>query len=135
MTYALDANTISYLLRRDRNPEVAVRFAEAINLRHKYVIPPLSYYEVLWYLLRKSATTQLVYFSELYDKALVKIKMDEADIIAAAKLRAEMDRQGNPIGDSDILIAAYCLINGYVLVTNNIKHFEHIENLRIENWL
>ena len=37
--------------------------------------------------------------------------------------------------DADILIAAYCIQNNYILVTNNTKHFENIANLELENWL
>jgi tRNA(fMet)-specific endonuclease VapC len=35
----------------------------------------------------------------------------------------------------DALIAAIALANNAVLVTHNVKHFEHIEGLRLEDWL
>jgi len=34
-----------------------------------------------------------------------------------------------------MMIAATTLAENAVLVTDNIKHFKHVENLRIENWL
>lgn len=34
-----------------------------------------------------------------------------------------------------MLIAAVALANDAVLVTHNIKHFEYIEDLRLEDWL
>jgi len=36
---------------------------------------------------------------------------------------------------ADILIAAFCIINGYTLVTNNEKHFRDIEELDYTNWV
>jgi len=38
------------------------------------------------------------------------------------------------VGDADILIAAFCIVNGYTLVTDNVKHFENIAGLRLMNW-
>ena len=34
-----------------------------------------------------------------------------------------------------LLIAAYCVQNNYILITNNQKHFMNIENLQIANWV
>ena len=44
-------------------------------------------------------------------------------------------RRGELIEDADILIAASCLVEGIVLVTDNEEHFRRIEKLEIENWL
>jgi tRNA(fMet)-specific endonuclease VapC len=38
------------------------------------------------------------------------------------------------IGDADILIAAYCLVNDYTLVTNNTNDFNRIDGLKLVNW-
>jgi len=37
-------------------------------------------------------------------------------------------------GDADLLIAASCLVHGYILVTNNKRDFENIEGLQLEDW-
>ncbi len=52
----------------------------------------------------------------------------------AARIYAEHRRQGNPIEDADLFIAAYCIANSYTLVTNNTKHFENIDELHMANW-
>jgi predicted nucleic acid-binding protein len=44
-------------------------------------------------------------------------------------------KSGIIIDDADILIAAYCIQNNYTLVSNNMKHFEGMENLQVENWI
>jgi tRNA(fMet)-specific endonuclease VapC len=134
MIYALDTNIISYLLRQYYNREVAARFIEEIEKGNDYVIPPLSYYETTWYLLRKGATVQLRFFQNLYKNALVKASMSEAAFLKAAQIRVDLEMLGQSVGDGDIFIAAYCLVNDYVLVTNNMKHFERIEGLKCVNW-
>jgi len=39
------------------------------------------------------------------------------------------------VGDFDLLIAGFASVKKLYLVTNNIKHFQHIPDLNIENWL
>jgi tRNA(fMet)-specific endonuclease VapC len=41
---------------------------------------------------------------------------------------------GTPIGQMDTMIAAHALSLGFILVTNNSKHFSRVSGLRIENW-
>ncbi|HEA68208.1 MAG TPA: type II toxin-antitoxin system VapC family toxin [Desulfobacterales bacterium] len=52
----------------------------------------------------------------------------------AADIRAGLEAQGRPIGPYDILIAATALSKKGTLVTHNIKEFNRIEGLQIEDW-
>jgi len=52
----------------------------------------------------------------------------------AAQIRVELEKQGNPIGPYDILIAATAIANRATLVTHNTKEFSRIENLLIVDW-
>ena len=136
MTYALDTNIVSYMLREDRNKEVVKRFRAEVKQGHGYVIPPLCYYEITWWLLRKKATAQMHSFQELYKNAFIKVSMNEADFHKAAQIRADLDERGQPIGkqDNDIFIAAYCINHDFVLVTNNLDDFKRIDGLKLVNW-
>ncbi|WP_310889368.1 type II toxin-antitoxin system VapC family toxin [Delftia sp. UME58] len=51
------------------------------------------------------------------------------------QLRAYLRAQDSPIGDFDEMIAAHALALDAILVTDNVRHFERIPGLRIENWL
>ncbi len=51
------------------------------------------------------------------------------------ELRWILERQGQKIGDMDMLIAATALEERLVLVTGNTNHFGRIPGLRIENWM
>ena len=50
-------------------------------------------------------------------------------------IRALLEQQGNIIGAMDLLIAAHSVSLGAVLVTNNVKEFERVPDIRIENWV
>jgi tRNA(fMet)-specific endonuclease VapC len=51
------------------------------------------------------------------------------------RLRTGLEQRGQPIGANDLLIAAQAMALGHVLVTDNEREFERIDDLRCENWL
>jgi tRNA(fMet)-specific endonuclease VapC len=51
------------------------------------------------------------------------------------EIKAKLRRDGKLIEDFDLLIAATALAHDLILVTNNLEHFERIENLQIEDWV
>ena len=51
------------------------------------------------------------------------------------RLRAELERQGRPIGGNDMWIAAHALALECTLVTANEREFRRVPGLRVENWL
>jgi tRNA(fMet)-specific endonuclease VapC len=50
-------------------------------------------------------------------------------------LRTHLEKQGTPVGSLDMLIAAHALSIACTLITNNVKEFVRIPNLKIENWV
>ena len=56
------------------------------------------------------------------------------DARASASLRAALEKQGQPIGAYDVLIAGTALSRGLVMVTSNVREFGRISTLRLENW-
>jgi tRNA(fMet)-specific endonuclease VapC len=51
------------------------------------------------------------------------------------QLRAELYRVGRPIGPYDMMIAGHARAMGLILVTNNVREFEQVPGLRLENWV
>jgi tRNA(fMet)-specific endonuclease VapC len=49
-------------------------------------------------------------------------------------IRAELERQGTPIGTMDMLIAAHALSLDLIVVTHNTRHFAKVPELRLEDW-
>lgn len=50
-------------------------------------------------------------------------------------LRTHLQGLGTPIGPLDMLIAAHAKAENLILVTNNVKEFIRVPNLKIENWV
>jgi tRNA(fMet)-specific endonuclease VapC len=51
-----------------------------------------------------------------------------------ADIRADLAEKGTPIGNNDLWIAAHARTLGCTLVTNNLKEFERVSGLQLENW-
>jgi tRNA(fMet)-specific endonuclease VapC len=64
--------------------------------------------------------------------AVVPFDAPAADIYG--RVRADLERQGWPIGPLDTLIAAHALSLGLTLVTNNISEFARVAGLTLEDW-
>ena len=63
------------------------------------------------------------------------IPFDEIAAHMAARVRADLERRGCPIGPYDVQIAATALAHGLTLVSNNTREFGRIDGLVLENWV
>ncbi|MEA3456975.1 MAG: type II toxin-antitoxin system VapC family toxin [Campylobacterota bacterium] len=52
----------------------------------------------------------------------------------SAKIRADLEKGGTPIGSIDVLIAGCAKANNLILITRNLKEFERVAHLKLENW-
>jgi tRNA(fMet)-specific endonuclease VapC len=50
-------------------------------------------------------------------------------------IRLHLERQGQPIGPNDLLIAAHARAAGLAIVTGNDREFKRVPDLKVENWL
>ena len=51
------------------------------------------------------------------------------------QLRAELAKTGTPIGPYDQMIAGHARSRGLIVVTNNVREFQRVPGLRIEDWV
>lgn len=60
---------------------------------------------------------------------------DERAAVIFGEVRSALARSGVRLEDADLFVAAVALSTKSTLVTGNTRHFDRIENLRIENWM
>jgi tRNA(fMet)-specific endonuclease VapC len=130
--YLLDTNILSELMRLRPNPRVEARFesepAELFTsaicleeIRFGAMIGPPG--NRLW---ERAEADVLLYVTVIsFDKSLA---------VVAGDLRAEWKKQGKPVGYGDGLIAATAKSRNLTLVTRNVRHFDHVSGLKVENW-
>ncbi|MCI0378025.1 MAG: PIN domain-containing protein [Gemmataceae bacterium] len=71
---------------------------------------------------------------ELLLKTVHEVAFDSAAAIQAARLRAILESQGQPIGPYDTLLAGQALALSLILVSANTKEFARVSGLKLENW-
>jgi tRNA(fMet)-specific endonuclease VapC len=60
---------------------------------------------------------------------------DQDSALAYGKIRADLERTGQLIGSMDILIAAHAVSLDAIMVTNNVKEFQRVKGLFVEDWI
>lgn len=70
---------------------------------------------------------------EEFLSGVVVLGIDEEICKRFGQLRGSLRRQGKIVGDFDLLIASSAMRHNLTLLTNNRKHFENIEGLRLES--
>jgi tRNA(fMet)-specific endonuclease VapC len=130
--YVLDTNIISYCLKGLF--DIERKFDAVIDHGDIMILSPITLYEIMRGLYAVKAKRRIA----LFEKLCLRLEEQEfikADWLEAARLFAVMENSGHPMSESDLLQAAFCIRNNYTLVTHNIKHFSHIENLSCEDWV
>ena len=132
MRYLLDTNICIYLIK-NRPATILARFSQ--HEPKDVAISTITLFE-LQYGIEKSQ------YQERSHKALAKflsplnvLGLNRHAAMEAAAIRAQLEKNGLPIGPYDLLIAGVARSRDMVLVTNNTKEFGRIDGLALENWI
>ena len=132
MRYLLDTNICIYLIKK-RPSKVLERFRQ--HSPQDIAISTVTLFE-LQYGVEKSQ------YRQRSEDALAKfllplnlIDLDRSSAVEAATIRAQLEKEGMPIGAYDLLIAGLARSLDMTLVTNNTREFERIAGLHLENWI
>ena len=129
MTYMLDTDTVSLLMRK--NPSVINNLVKHED--DEICISAISYAEVCFGL-EKKGSERLFYEAKAIMGKLSIIDFNDSQSERYGKIRLKLEKSGMPLGDMDMLIAAAALSAGAILVSHNVKHFSRIEGIRVEDW-
>jgi tRNA(fMet)-specific endonuclease VapC len=131
MGYLLDTNIVSDLVR---NPQgrITQRIRE---IGEAQVCTSIIVAAELRYGAAKRNSPRLTAQLEAVLSALDILPFEAPADTVYGLLRARLDRDGQPIGGNDLLIAAQAVALRHVIVTDNEREFARIDDLPRENWL
>lgn len=132
MIYLLDTNICIYALNR-RPPEVLEKL-RSIS-RSAVAVSVITVLELRQGAEKSQDPEKAHQKLDFFLSSIRALPFDEDAALIAARVRAILERQGRPIGDLDSLIAAHALAQDLILVTNNLREFERIPDLRAESWV
>jgi len=130
--YLLDTDTCIYLIKK-QSPEIIERFKS-----HKIsavAVSIISYFELEYGVQNSTNVRQNKTALNQFVNSIHLIGMDQKAADSSALIRADLKKKGTSIGPYDTLIAGIALSQNLILVSNNLREFERVEGLKIENWL
>lgn len=131
MRYLLDTNIVSDLVR---NPQG--RVAQHIRkIGEEKVCTSIIVAAELRYGATKKGSPRLSAQLEAVLGALEVLPLEAPVDRTYGLIRTRLERDGQPVGSNDLLIASQALALGCTVVTNNENEFSRVENLQPENWL
>ena len=129
--YLLDTNLCIYI-RQKRPEEVLRRFRK---LRPgEAVLSVITYGELLYGAAKSEQRVRAIEQLHELVSVLPALSLPEAAAEAYGTIRAELELNGEMIGNNDLWIAAHALAAGLILVTNNEKEFRRVRRLKVQNW-
>jgi tRNA(fMet)-specific endonuclease VapC len=126
----LDTDMVSYALRGERR--VSSKLLQ--HSRSLVCVSAISVAELRFGADRRYSAKIHALIDEFLSYTAV-VPFDERCASHFGRISSELARSGVPISKFDALIAAHAVALDLTLVTNNIKHFERVQGLRVENWL
>ena len=130
MTYLLDTDTCIYWLRNRQSVRERVREVGWNQISICVITVAELYYGAY----NSNRVTENIARAEFLIQNLPVLPLNDTALRRFGELKAELRRTGQPIADFDLLIASVALAAGYILVTNNTRHYERITELQLENW-
>ena len=134
MSYLLDTNAVIALLRN--NPaKVRDRFRQAQASGDYLALSSVVLFD-LWYGVAKSSqvSENTERLRILLSGDLDLLDFDDEDAKTAGQVRAALEKDGNPIGAYDLLIAGQALRRGLTVVTANTGEFGRVTGLSWQDW-
>ena len=131
MTYMLDTNICIYVMKK--KPEnVLRRFREEMD--GGICISSITLAELEYGLKHSSDPVKNEQALLRFLAPLSVLPFGAAAASEYGEIRAYLQSRGTPIGPLDMLIAAHARVEGMTLVTNNMREFERVPELDLENW-
>ena len=130
-SYLLDTNTASYIIKgtpaQVRQRMLTIPMAEV-------ALSTITEAELRFGATRRPQLSRISIRVDEFLKAIEILPWDSNAAQEYAMLRPTLEREGKPIGNMDLMIAAHALALDATLVTSD-RSFRQIRNLRIEDWM
>ena len=129
--YLLDTNIISYWMQG--RPAVMQQLQN--HSPAELSLSSITLAEILYGIekspvkkeVRRFKLQQILSVTHLYE-------FDAAAAQSYALIRTQLEKTGSPISERDTQIAAIGLARNLTIVTHNVKEFNRVDRLRVEDW-
>jgi len=126
--YLIDSDILIYFLKGKQ--EVIEKLSQ-IPIDDLY-ISRINYTELIYGAYNSSKINQNLKVIEPFLNNFKVLEFTQVSSLIFAKEKARLKKNGNIIADMDLMIASIAIENNCTLISNNIKHFDRVQNLELE---
>lgn len=132
MKYMLDTNICIYIIKK--KPLAVIQKFLSLDPEN-ICISSVTYAELMHGVeksqaVEKNRTAMMLFLSPITILPFASRAAEEY-----GRIRAALEKRGTPIGPMDLLIAGHARSEGLIIVTNNVREFDRVEGLVVENWV
>ncbi len=131
LKYMLDTNIVIYVIKR-RPIEALTTFNKNAGLM---CISSITLAELIHGAEKSDNPARNLGKVEDFVSRLEVVDYDSAAAAHYGDIRSNLEKKGTPIGVNDLHIAGHARSLSLILITNNMREFERVEGLRLENWV
>jgi tRNA(fMet)-specific endonuclease VapC len=131
LEYMLDTNICIYVIK-NRPAALRERFDQ---LAEALCISAITLGELLYGVEKSARRSQNLQAVEQFTARLEVVPFSLRAAAHFGQIRAELAKLGTLCGAYDMLIGAHARSEGLTLVTNNVREFQRISGLRVDNWV
>ena len=126
--YLIDSDILIYFLKGKQ--EVVEKLSQ-IPIDDLY-ISRINYTELIYGAYTSSKINQNLKVIEPFLDSFKVLEFTQVSSLIFVKEKARLKKNGNIIADMDLMIASIAIENDCTLISNNIKHFDRVQNLELE---
>jgi len=131
LKYLLDTNIVIYVIKRR-----PIGVLQLFNMHAGHMaISSITLAELLHGAEKSTAPAQTLVVVEDFCSRLEVLTYGPKAAQHYGSIRANLEKIGKPIGVNDLHIAAHARSEGLTLVTNNLREFDRVPALQLENWV
>ena len=126
--YLIDSDILIYFLKGKQ--EIVERLSQ-IPIDTLY-ISRINYTELIYGAYNSTKINQNLKVIEPFLESFEVLELTKTSSLIFAKEKARLKKSGNIIADMDLMIASIAIENDCTLISNNIKHFDRVQNLELK---
>lgn len=128
MKFLLDTNAVIAILNKKSNFIAKLKQYRPAD----FGIPAIVLFELYYGAEKSQRTEENLANIERLPFEIVPFSAIDAQL--CGKIRADLEKIGKPIGAYDVQIAAQAKSRNLTLITHNVKEFQRVDDLAIQDW-
>ena len=130
MKFLLDTDTLIYIFKRSGN--CLAKLTQQAD--SDVAISTINLFELEYGMGKSSNRIKMDSYVASLCRRYTVLEFNRAASLQAGVTRALLHSQGTPTGPYDVQMAGIALSKNLTIVTRNIREFERVPGLRVENW-